>query len=41
MKFVFINCFHKIQLAGDSRKKQDLADEALELLFAQYTRVFK
>ena len=32
----FNQLFHKLQLAGDVRKKQDLADEALDLLFQKY-----
>jgi len=32
----FNQLFHKLQLAGDTRKKQDLADEALDLLFEKY-----
>lgn len=35
----FNELFHKLQLKGDSRKKQDLADEALELLFTYYKSV--
>jgi len=32
----FNRLFHRLQLAGSPRRKQDLADEALQLLFAQY-----
>lgn len=32
----FNRLFLKLQLAGDARKKQDLADEALQLLFDKY-----
>lgn len=32
----FHQLFCQLQLKGDSRKKQDLADEALELLFVKY-----
>lgn len=35
----FNRLFHQLQLAGDARKKQDLADEALSLLFAKYKKV--
>ena len=35
----FHQLFHKLQLKGDSRKKQDLADDALELLFAKYAKL--
>ncbi len=35
----FNQLFHRLQLAGDSRKKQDLADEALSLLFARYKKI--
>lgn len=32
----FNRLFHRLQLAGDPCRKQDLADEALKLLFAKY-----
>jgi len=32
----FNQLFHKLQLAGDGRRKQDLADEAFGLLFEKY-----
>jgi len=32
----FSRLFHQLQLAGDPRRKQDLADEAFRLLFAVY-----
>ena len=35
----FNQLFHRLQLAGDGRRKQDLADEALGLLFAKYKRL--
>jgi len=35
----FNRLFHQLQLAGDARKKQDLADEALSLLFTKYKKV--
>lgn len=35
----FNELFFKLQLKGDGRKKQDLADEALELLFSKYRTV--
>ena len=37
----FNELFHKLQLKGDSRKKQDLADEALELLFENYKSILQ
>ncbi len=35
----FNRLFHLLQLDGDARRKQDLADEALDLLFAKYRRI--
>lgn len=35
----FHQLFHRLQLEGDSRRKQDLADEALCLLFEKYGSV--
>ncbi len=35
----FNELFYKLQLQGDSRKKQDLADEALTLLYDKYSAV--
>ncbi len=35
----FNQLFYRLQIAGDARKKQDLADEALTLLFAKYSRL--
>ncbi|TWU37420.1 hypothetical protein [Novipirellula artificiosorum] len=35
----FNQLFHRLQLAGVSRRKQDLADEALDLLFTKYKSV--
>ena len=35
----FNELFYKLQLKGDGRKKQDLADEALHLLFTKYSTV--
>ena len=32
----FNRLFHRLQIAGDPRRKQDLADEALQLLFNNY-----
>lgn len=37
----FNQLFLKLQLQGDCRKKQDLADEALELLFSKYRSVLE
>lgn len=37
----FNELFFKLQLKGDGRKKQDLADEALELLFGKYNSVLE
>ena len=35
----FNQLFHRLQLAGDGRRKQELADEALGLLFQKYGRL--
>lgn len=35
----FHQLFNQLQLKGDCRRKQQLADEALELLFAKYRSV--
>ncbi|TWU49425.1 hypothetical protein [Rubripirellula reticaptiva] len=35
----FSRLFHTLQLAGDGRRKQDLADEAFGLLFEKYKSI--
>lgn len=37
----FNELFFKLQLNGDGRKKQDLADEALDLLFVKYKQFLR
>jgi hypothetical protein len=37
----FNELFFRLQLKRDNRKKQDLADEALQLLFAKYSQLLR
>ena len=37
----FNELFFRLQLKGDGRKKQDLADEALQMLFSKYSHVLR